>query len=135
MLLFASVTLAGCSDNGWVDDFEVKRTFIHVVEDRSISRDEQSVQAKYYQYWGITALSFGLVRPIGDADSHSYEIAFTDPDDGKKELWVIDMDTQEVRPIDFGALFTAILLFCEDRSDLNPDCRSYFRITDRLRNP
>ena len=129
------ILAVSCSDQGNFEDIEVLSTFIHLVEDRSITTEDQSIQARYYQFWGITVLSFGAVRQIGDTDSNAYEISFTDPSDGKKESWTINVDTKEVRPINLGALFTAILLFCKDRSDPNPDCVNYFKITDGLRNP
>ena len=128
-LLFC-IWIAGLVSACAIDGQHKSQDVVHALYTNVLQRTLPERQ-DIHKWWN--PISFNSVKRIKDRDI--YEVSFqTDPyDRDTKETWGVDMGTETVWPIDFGALFSAILFFCEGREDPSPDCQAYFSLTDKLK--
>lgn len=126
VLLLAAV-LVSCSEQGPHENGEVLSKLYNAVEERTLP-ERQEIQDQ----WALSVLALGSVDYLEETDA--YEVSFlADPyDSSTKEIWGVNMRTGEVWPVDAGALFSAVVFFCQDKNDPSLECRRYLEAMELL---
>ena len=129
LVTLVAFTLASCSEQGPNESGKVRSKLYHAVEDKVLQEPQGQ---ELHEQWALSVLALGSVNYVGESDT--YEVRFlADPyDSNTEEIWGVNMNAGEVRPLDVGALFSASLFFCEYRYDTNPECQNHLEAIELL---
>jgi len=125
-----AIIAVGCSSGQATDADTVVREMLDAVRLSAIP-----------ERWELAAIGFApslltYGTAVEEAEgSRIYRVSFPiDPQSSRAvETWRFDRDTWELTPLNFEALLTAALLFCDSPNDPAPHCIGYSRAFDRLK--
>ncbi|MCH8988272.1 MAG: hypothetical protein IIA92_05630 [Chloroflexi bacterium] len=135
LLILAVLSLACSSGENEARTNEVLSAFYNAVLDSPDLDKTEDVELKeqYLEYWSISLLALGSTER---AAGENYRVTFRfDPyDPDTKETWEFDMDSENFRPVDVGALSSATLFFCPSTNLCASYQEMWLQIREKLGN-